>query len=334
MESSLQQYAIALTHQESVTPPDRKQFELTEKILLPRIDDVMENLSIIREGVDNIIKRSLKKNPLPKPQDGEKPPETNISPTKYPIGYCHVIRDYVLSVVKANERNQRLRGVQTLVEFHKRGGIVKAVQGIQHRKYFQNGTQAGALWIDVANDTVDPAKPKVVHSWLETSGFQNADDPTLCAEVIESYWQQEVFPNTHFPELATLFPFFTIDSNGVITIVPSTTGLIGTAILSDLETTEHFLFSSRFSEKQLPKEFAELIGRFFYFTEENPLRSFHQTGASREELEQVFARHRTMIEDGSFREFTGQAREQTSTFNDLSIRLKEKIFRRIRAREL
>ena len=288
----------------------------------------MADLLSIRDILDGKIRKVFRK-PFPKPQDGNRPANSEINPEKYPIGFCRQIRNLVITSIRANQENRELEGIRELREFCKRGGVFRPVAGIQHKKYFQNGVQAGAYWIDVANDTVDVNKPKVVYSWMETSGFQDASDPTLCAEVIEDYWGQEVFPNIYFPNLATLLPFFHVDSNGEITLAPSPATMIGRTILSDLRTTEDFLFSSRFAEKRLPREYVDLIGEHFPFTEEKPHRSFHRTGVSKEELVQVFAQHRAAIEDGSFKDMIPLTYEPVNTFNKLKLKPREKIVRKL-----
>ncbi|MEL7969110.1 hypothetical protein AAG587_22330 [Vreelandella neptunia] len=46
-----------------------------------------------------------------------------------------------------------------MTQFFRQGGLVRQVWGDLRGEYFQNALLVGGLYVDVANDIVDPRKP-------------------------------------------------------------------------------------------------------------------------------------------------------------------------------
>lgn len=107
-------------------------------------------------------------------------------------------------------------GVKALRDFARAGGGVNRVWGALRGEYFQNAIQAGAYYIDVANDTVDTAKDKVEILPLSESGFRSIESFHEFADVAETYWKCRIIPNTFFPNLAPFVPMVVFFDSGAV----------------------------------------------------------------------------------------------------------------------
>lgn len=253
--------------EQSASPVDRKQRELTERILVPAQEMIEGELRYMRRRYDERMKKVFKEVMREWPKEWVGDPSLK-HPSLYPIGYCDQITDYVLTQIYILMGDPIVPGMSTLGQFVKKGGVLRKIHGIQHGKYFQNGIQAGGLWIDVAGDTMDTTQPPVEICSMEASGFKNLDDFTTSGEVSESYWQCNVYPNDIFPFLAPFLPFVEVSKNGFVQMGHTTRGTFATNALADFRPAEDFIFKSRFSDRKLPPEIHKLIGRRFSWDED------------------------------------------------------------------
>jgi hypothetical protein len=103
------------------------------------------------------------------------------------------------------------QGRAALLAFCKAGGSVRQVWGDLRGRYFQNAFQVGGLYVDVANDTVDPAKPPIEILPFAEAGLTAIDDFHHYATVGRRYWQGAFYPNHLVPSLAPYFPWLHIN---------------------------------------------------------------------------------------------------------------------------
>lgn len=231
-------------------PVDAKQLELTDRILMPELGSIEAELLELRRAFDARILQVLRDDPPKLPKKLLNDPSIRNGST-YPLGYCASIRDGVFEDISAQIECPSTPGISAISRFVREGGCFKKVGGIQHRRFFQNGIQAGALLLDAANNTADVSAPPVRVSTLADSGFQNIDDFSLCGDVIESYWKSDVYPQRVFPYLSPLFPVIYVSSSGRVHVLPINISGIANNVFSDFKMAEDFMFRSRFSDKRL-----------------------------------------------------------------------------------
>lgn len=129
----------------------------------------------------------------------------------YPLGRCREIRDEVYERLVAHLNAPTCPVSLALQKFVLEGGIGRKIWGVLRDSYFQNAIQLGPLYVDVANDTVNPRKPQVEILPLEISGMVAVEDFFHFARTAERYWECETFANTALPGLAALFPVICVN---------------------------------------------------------------------------------------------------------------------------
>lgn len=150
----------------------------------------------------------------------------------YPYGYCLEITRDVVTNLRA--RNARAHGsaARALSAFLKHGGVGTMVWGVLRDRYFQNAIQLGSLYVDVANDSVDPLKPKVEILPMVESGLELVRDIPHFALIAERYWGVRSYANTALPALAPLFPVIIVDPEQRV-LLQSRTGYMMRLLASD-----------------------------------------------------------------------------------------------------
>lgn len=172
-----------------------KQKALTEQHLLPALDALSAYLLALRTELDPLLSQ-------------QKPVKLG---KRYPVGQC-------LEICKAMQAKWRSGTTQPLpadaaqgraafTAFNKAGGSVRQVWGDLRGDYFQNAFQFGDLYVDVANDTVTPTKPKIEILPFAESQLVAISDFRHYAQVASRYWQGEMVPNHILPTLAPYFPW-------------------------------------------------------------------------------------------------------------------------------
>ncbi|WP_133065461.1 hypothetical protein [Niveispirillum lacus] len=99
---------------------------------------------------------------------------------------------------------------RAMAAFVRSGGIIRPIWGALRGQFFQNATQMGALYVDVANDTVTVTKPKVEILPLARADIVNIADLTHFAEIAGKYWNAQIVANHVAPALAPLLPMLAI----------------------------------------------------------------------------------------------------------------------------
>jgi len=162
------------------------QEPLTASLLRPALPGILDTLGRLRRETDAWIARSA-------------------APPSYPVGFCAVIRDRVFDRLLRHPAAHRLTAA---------GLVLKKVFVILKDRYFQNAMQFGNLYIDVANDTVDPSKPWL--EWMDVRDvpFENVGDLPTLIRIAESYHRCRAFPNLHFPLLAPVVPLLSVAEDG------------------------------------------------------------------------------------------------------------------------
>jgi hypothetical protein len=160
------------------------QTAVTTASILPAMPEIERALARIRRDVDGEVAR-----------------EPWVGKAAYPVGYCAVIRDRVLA---------RLVDEPLVRQLLHAGAALGPVFVILKGRYFQNAIQFGNLYIDVANDSVDPAKPWLEWMDVREVAFENVGELEPLVRVAEDYHRCQVFPNLLFPLLAPLVPLLAI----------------------------------------------------------------------------------------------------------------------------
>ena len=124
----------------------------------------------------------------------------------YPYGRCEEITRHVEGLLKQRLRAPANRVEAALAGYRAAGGPVRSVWGALRGQYFQNALQIGYLYVDVANDTVNLAKPKVEILPMAESGLVNVRDLAHFRDIAAIYWGGAAYANTIAPALAPLLP--------------------------------------------------------------------------------------------------------------------------------
>jgi hypothetical protein len=163
------------------------QEALTASLLVPAMPALLDLLGVLRRETDAVVAAMT-------PQ-----------PAGYPIGFCAVIRDRVFDGLMREPLIRQLTD---------RGLALGKVFVILKDRYFQNAIQFGNLYIDVANDSVDPAKPWLEWMDVREVPFANVGDLATVARVAGEYHRCRVHPNTFFPLLAPVVPLLAVHDDG------------------------------------------------------------------------------------------------------------------------
>lgn len=209
-------------------PVTAHQRALTDQIVTPRRDTLMAFLLAMREDVDAMLTPRM-------PMLADKP---------YPLARCREVTNEVVARLRADLQAPdggpgTSEGLRTLRRFIERGGVVRPIWGALRGQYFQNALQVGALYIDVANDTVVASKPKIEILPLAKSGFEALRGPAHFAEIAARYWSARLYANHAVPSLAPLLPLISIRDGEAPTLQS------GTDYMVDLLRRDGFKASQR-----------------------------------------------------------------------------------------
>lgn len=329
-DESLRESLVQWVGIHHTSPVDQRQRDLTEAILVPSQPELLEDLLVMRELVDAKMRGVFRKKKWRRLDSSNGDDPSLVQFQLYPRGFCALIRDKLLRTMQGEFRNPDMMGMQALRRFTAKGGVFKKVSGVMNRRYFQNGLQAGSLWIDVANDTVDETKPPIEITTLAESGFEDIDDFELCADLLESYWHYDVYPNTVFPYLAPICPIMVITPTGTIQLLRLNETMIAQNVLAGFELAEDFIFKSRFSGKQLPTECHNLIGEEFFWDEDVydfgygslPGEVFFRGGASMEILAEIFETLRRPEVHENLARLIDEATDSVEAFNQMGLKMR------------
>lgn len=142
----------------------------------------------------------------------------------YPLGRCREIRDAVFLRLARRLKQKtpdEAAVLSCLRDYLRAGGYLRKIWGALRERYFQNALQLGDWYVDVGNDTVDPAKPKIEILPQADSGFVNLRDYQHFCRIAETYWGARTYANTVFPRLAPLFPLICATTEGRVWLAPA-----------------------------------------------------------------------------------------------------------------
>lgn len=183
-----------------IPPPDtleanRLQAALTRRFLLPALPELEALFLAMRAETDrDLAADAFERRGKP-----------------YPYGYCLEITQDVLTKLQARYARAPSTAGRAMSAFFRHGGVGTMVWGVLRGRYFQNAIQLGSLYVDVANDSVDPLKPKVEIMPMAEAGLVLVRDVAHFAEIAERYWGVRCYANTALPTLAPLFPVIIVD---------------------------------------------------------------------------------------------------------------------------
>lgn len=198
------QWPMALLPNEPRVAFPALQAALTARYLLPALAEVHACMLAVRLQLDPVLAHQ-------QPWKLGKP---------YPLGQCLEIAEAVEKLLRAVTVSslpaQAAAGLKALRAFQRAGGAFRQVWGDLRGQYFQNAFQVGTLYIDVANDTVTPTKPKVEILPFDHAQFVPVRDFSQFRRLAGTYWEHEVFPNHVLPALAPHCPLVHVTASGVI----------------------------------------------------------------------------------------------------------------------
>lgn len=210
-------YSPTLMHQRLQNEPCvvKDKAQLTERYLLPAFADLEAFFLALRTGVDLALRQT---NPikLGKP---------------YPIGQC-------LGITLAVQQRLRdagdalfqnaaaIRGYHTYTAFRKAGGTTRQVWGDLRGEFFQNAFQVGTLYVDVANDSVTPAKPKVEILPFAEARLMPIADFRHFSRIAAAYWKVQIYPNHVLPEYGPTCPLICITPDGKVSIAEASAYMV------------------------------------------------------------------------------------------------------------
>jgi hypothetical protein len=183
---------------QQMAPVDPAQASLTSRHLLHEQPAMMDYFLALRAETDAELAPVL----------------GAIAGKPYPFGRCEEITGAVVARMKGRINRQAHRAERAIHGFAAAGGIVRRIWGELKGIYFQNAIQFGGLYVDVANDTVDAAKPKVEILPLQEAPFRSIRDLAHFASIAEPYWGTAVYANHAVPSLAPLLPMISARPDG------------------------------------------------------------------------------------------------------------------------
>ncbi|WOO41712.1 hypothetical protein [Rubellicoccus peritrichatus] len=227
---------------------DQKQ--LTARYIEPQIDEIVDRLRRFREEVDQEY--------APKVEADRKAGQSgvygDIQLGQYPIGFCRHIRERVLARMVADSFFQDLvmKGLTLRRVFIFLRGI-----------YFQNAIQLGNYYLDAANDTVFPEKPKLDWAPISELDYENLDSWERFAAVSSHYLKVELYPNFLFPLAFPATPFFAIRPNGRIDMLLAQYHIAHKDLGDGMRRTLALLNDTELMSKRLPDCYLRMMEKAF-----------------------------------------------------------------------
>ncbi|WP_231102265.1 hypothetical protein [Pseudoalteromonas luteoviolacea] len=160
----------------------------------------------------------------------------------YPLGRCKEIRNAMhqmlqqqLNVSPLPEPLKVLRSNKTI------NCELKPVWGSLRDEYFQNALTWRDWYIDTANDTVNPNKPRVEILKLQQSGFSAITSFEQFCLIARKYWQVSIYKNDIYPALAPFLPLLCVNEKGACWLGAANDDMIALARHSQFTLSERIL---------------------------------------------------------------------------------------------
>ncbi|WP_125557971.1 hypothetical protein [Pseudoalteromonas rubra] len=160
----------------------------------------------------------------------------------YPLGRCKEVRNAIHDALKvALAKPQVDVALQPLKALLDSGLTLEPVWGSLRDEYFQNALVVGPWYIDAANDTVNPNKPRAEIRLLAESGFGAITSFEQFVKIARSYWEVDIYRNDIFPALAPFIPLVCVNKAGVSWFAAANDDMILVAQDSAFELVEQVL---------------------------------------------------------------------------------------------
>ncbi|HZX26374.1 MAG TPA: SapC family protein [Telluria sp.] len=163
----------------------------------------------------------------------------------FPLGQCLEIslaaQELLSRIDPATLDEKAARGHAAYRAFLQAGGSWRQVWGDLRGEFFQNAFQLGTLYVDVANDTVTPTKPKVEILPFEQARFVPIADFRHFSRVGERYWKDRIYPNHVLPELAPYCPLVHVNQQGVAVLREASDYMLALAQAAQFRHSEDVL---------------------------------------------------------------------------------------------
>lgn len=221
---------------------EQRQQALTESFLAPVLPALETLLLDLRRELDPRLRAA-------QPARGAQP---------YPLGQCReitvAVRQRLAELDPGELRGPAAEAFAALQAFQAAGGEVRRAWGDLRNRYFQNALIVGTLYVDVANDTVDPRKPPVEILPFAEAGFSPIADYMHFARIARGYWNCRFWPNHVLPQLAPYLPLIMISATGRLRLEPSTGFMLALTLSKGFAPSEQALAAPALS----PATFASL----------------------------------------------------------------------------
>ena len=221
----------------------KEQKELTKKYVLPIIDELMDLIILSRKEFDRGYLSS----------NSSKSTKTiygQIDINHYPVGHCSIIRDGVFEILKKSS---------VIKELEEKGVIFKHLFVILDSSYTQNAIQLGNLFVDVANDTINPKKEAIYCEDIEDVDFENLEDYQSYYKMVEKYLNLKLYPNLYIPKIEDIFPVVALDADGKCSLLMHQEIILYKDITQNFALAKKFRESNSFQKRVLPKPYIDIL---------------------------------------------------------------------------
>lgn len=160
----------------------------------------------------------------------------------YPLGRCKEIRNAILDKLHMQLAQEKIpEAIKPLAAKLSGGQALKPIWGSLRDEYFQNAILIDDWYIDAANDTVNPNKPRVEVVKLEKSGFSPISSFEQFCAIAQQYWQVTLYKNDVFPALAPFLPLVCVNQQGACWLGAANDDMISLARTSEFTLSERVL---------------------------------------------------------------------------------------------
>ncbi|TQF69730.1 hypothetical protein [Pseudoalteromonas luteoviolacea] len=185
----------------------------------------------------------------------------------YPLGRCKEIRNTIFQILQKKLSAPKLDAPLIALQSNSAANCeLKPVWGSLRDEYFQNALLWGDWYIDAANDTVNPNKPRVEITQLVNSGFGPITSFEQFCLIARKYWQVTIYKNDVYPALAPFLPLLCVNEKGACWLAAANDDMISLARQSQFTLSERII-----KELANPPERVRLCWYQTYSEVSNPL---------------------------------------------------------------
>jgi len=184
----------------------------------------------------------------------------------YPKWHCLQIRGAILSqieILMVEEGN-------SFSYLYNRWFNFKEVYWIKNWEYFHQWIQMWWYFLDVANDTLNTSNSKIEIKKLQESWMENFSTYQRFCEIAELYWWEKIIPNTLFPSIAHIFPYFS-EKDWKIRLERATWNIAIKDIENWFKLWKDFLENNKYKNNKIPEEYIEWLKKVSFIEFEDEL---------------------------------------------------------------